>query len=99
MLLGAVFVPLLESSAIGSVASSTTAVPTDSSSWSDYHQAVRARVDAALAEYTDYPADCPARLAEAIRHSLLSPGKRLRPLLVLMAAEACGCAWEQAMPD
>jgi geranylgeranyl diphosphate synthase type II len=70
----------------------------DSAAWSDYHSAARAKVDAALAKYTDYPSDCPAQLAEAIRHSLLSPGKRLRPLLVLMAAEACGCAWERAMP-
>jgi geranylgeranyl diphosphate synthase, type II len=88
----------LESLAIGSVASSTAAVPADSITWSDYHHGVRAKVDAALAKYTEYPADCPVRLAEAIRHSLLSPGKRLRPVLVLMAAEACGCAWEQAMP-
>jgi geranylgeranyl diphosphate synthase type II len=73
-------------------------VTADSAAWSDYHHAVRAKVDAALARYTDYPADCPTRLAEAIRHSLLSPGKRLRPLLVLMAAEACGCAGEEAMP-
>jgi geranylgeranyl diphosphate synthase type II len=31
----------------------------------------------------------PERLLEAMRYSLLAPGKRLRPLLVLMAAEAC----------
>jgi geranylgeranyl diphosphate synthase type II len=73
-------------------------VTADSTVWSDYHHAAQAKVDAALARYTDYPADCPARLAEAIRHSLLSHGKRLRPLLVLMAAEACGCASEAAMP-
>ncbi len=35
--------------------------------------------------------DSPKRLADAIRYSLLAPGKRLRPLLVLWAAEAvCG---------
>ena len=32
----------------------------------------------------------PRDLREAIRYSLLAPGKRLRPLLVLLAAEACG---------
>jgi len=32
----------------------------------------------------------PAGLLEAMRYSLLAPGKRLRPLLVVMAAEACG---------
>jgi geranylgeranyl diphosphate synthase type II len=33
---------------------------------------------------------CPASLLEAMRYSLLAPGKRLRPLLVVLAAEACG---------
>ncbi len=33
-----------------------------------------------------------------MRYSLLAPGKRLRPALVLMAAEACGGAIEAAMP-
>jgi geranylgeranyl diphosphate synthase type II len=37
-------------------------------------------------------------LAEAIRHSLLGPGKRLRPTLVVMAAEACGGTCEAALP-
>jgi geranylgeranyl diphosphate synthase type II len=32
----------------------------------------------------------PASLLEAMRYSLLAPGKRLRPLLVILAAEACG---------
>jgi len=33
---------------------------------------------------------CPPALLEAMRYSVLAPGKRLRPLLVLMAAEATG---------
>jgi len=33
---------------------------------------------------------CPATLAEAMRHSLFAGGKRLRPVLVLMANEAAG---------
>lgn len=33
---------------------------------------------------------CPAQLASAIRYSVLGGGKRLRPVLCLMAAEACG---------
>lgn len=41
---------------------------------------------------------CPPRLGEAIRYSLLAPGKRLRPALVLMAAEACGGPLEAALP-
>jgi geranylgeranyl diphosphate synthase type II len=38
----------------------------------------------------------PSRLQEAIRYALLAPGKRLRPALVLWAAEACGGTWELA---
>jgi geranylgeranyl diphosphate synthase type II len=44
------------------------------------------------------PPGCPPRLAEAIRYCLLAPGKRLRPALVLWAAEACGCEIGRAMP-
>ena len=60
--------------------------------------AARRQIDAALDRYTDFSADCPAHLREAIRYSLLAPGKRLRPMLVLFAAEACGSTWEAAMP-
>ena len=38
------------------------------------------------------------RLGEAMRYSLLSGGKRLRPALVLAAAEAAGGAAEPALP-
>jgi geranylgeranyl diphosphate synthase type II len=58
----------------------------------------RERIDAALAAYTELPGDCPAELREAMRYSLLAPGKRLRPLLTLMAAEACGGEIEAALP-
>lgn len=43
-------------------------------------------------------ADCPAKLREAMAYSLLAGGKRLRPLLVLLAAEACGGSVESALP-
>lgn len=59
---------------------------------------LRPRIDAALSHYTEFGEDCPAHLAEAIRYALLGPGKRLRPQLVLMAAEACGGSAEAAMP-
>lgn len=42
--------------------------------------------------------DCPPRLQEAMAYSLLSGGKRLRPILVLLACEACGQSYEQALP-
>jgi geranylgeranyl diphosphate synthase type II len=59
---------------------------------------LRAAIDAELFRYTEFGADCPLRLQEAMRHSLLAPAKRLRPLLVLMACEACGCDHRQALP-
>jgi geranylgeranyl diphosphate synthase type II len=58
----------------------------------------RSQIEDALAGYCEFGADCPARLEEAIRYSLLAPGKRLRPLLCLMAAEACGGDAQGAMP-
>jgi len=42
--------------------------------------------------------DCPDRLRDAMRYSLLAPGKRLRPVLVLLACEACGGDPESALP-
>lgn len=63
-----------------------------------YGHEVRQRVDEALAAYARFDADCPAVLGEAIRYSLLAPGKRLRPTLVIMAAEACGGLRKAAMP-
>ncbi len=42
-------------------------------------------------------AGCPERLASAMRYSVLGGGKRLRPVLCLMAAEACGAGWSDAM--
>lgn len=53
----------------------------------------RVRFDAALARsvrsLSDVDgAETPARLADAMEHALLAPGKRLRPLLVLASAHA-----------
>ena len=59
---------------------------------------LRAEIEAQLQRYMTLDAGCPARLAEAMRYSLLSGGKRLRPSLVLMAAEAAGGARQTAMP-
>jgi geranylgeranyl diphosphate synthase, type II len=58
----------------------------------------REAVDAALAEATQFTAECPERLREAICYSLLAPGKRLRPQLVLMACEVCGGDYRDALP-
>jgi geranylgeranyl diphosphate synthase type II len=56
------------------------------------------RVDAALESYSRSSEGCPAPLAEAMRYALLAPGKRLRPTMVLLAAEACGGDIGAAMP-
>jgi len=42
--------------------------------------------------------NCPPRLREAMRYSVFAGGKRLRPLLVLLANEACLGAADAAMP-
>jgi geranylgeranyl diphosphate synthase type II len=56
------------------------------------------RVDDYLPRALGLAADCPVRLQEAMAYSLLAPGKRLRPLLVLLACEAAGGADEAALP-
>ncbi|HMC63429.1 MAG TPA: farnesyl diphosphate synthase [Gemmataceae bacterium] len=50
----------------------------------------RASVDSRLRALLRPSAGMPASLVEAMRYSLLAPGKRLRPLLVILAAEATG---------
>lgn len=60
----------------------------------DQLKAVEQRLDA----YTARSPGCPARLSKAIRYSVLSPGKRLRPLLALVACQAVGGQWESALP-
>lgn len=57
-----------------------------------------ARINDKLAETIQFDAGCPEMLREAIDYSLLAPGKRLRPILVLLAAEACGSDIEPAFP-
>lgn len=60
---------------------------------------LRQRVDAALAERMDrLPPGVPATLREAMSYSLLAPGKRLRPSLVVLACVACGGDESRAMP-
>ncbi len=59
---------------------------------------LREQIDAALAERVRPVDGCPYELGEAIRYSLLAPGKRLRPMLVWMATEACGGSPEAGLP-
>jgi geranylgeranyl diphosphate synthase type II len=69
----------------------------------EFLKEARRRVDEALSAYLPEPAGdlaeaCPPRLTEAMRYSLLGGGKRLRPILALMAAEACGADPDSALP-
>ncbi len=64
----------------------------------EYSRKLRSQIDQALDRYVECDVDCPQSLRAAMRHSLLGPGKRLRPLLVLMAAEACGSEHQGALP-
>jgi geranylgeranyl diphosphate synthase type II len=57
---------------------------------------VREFVEPLLEQALDLSDEASPRLVAAMRHSLLAPGKRLRPALVLWAAEACGGSWAAA---
>jgi geranylgeranyl pyrophosphate synthase len=48
----------------------------------------RARVDRALDAWLPRPPACPVLLSDAMRYSVMAGGKRLRPILVLAAADA-----------
>jgi geranylgeranyl diphosphate synthase type II len=59
----------------------------------------RLLINRQLAEYIDrLGSDCPDRLREAMAYSLLAGGKRLRPLLTLLACEAAGGNPQAALP-
>jgi geranylgeranyl diphosphate synthase type II len=64
----------------------------------DYMKSRQALVDDYLRTQFRPGEGCPAALAEAMRYSLLAPGKRLRPLLVVMANEAAGGKDHPALP-
>jgi geranylgeranyl diphosphate synthase type II len=64
----------------------------------DYLLARRTEIDARLDAALRPTEGLPAELLDAMRYSLLAPGKRLRPLLVLLAAEACAVAAADPWP-
>jgi geranylgeranyl diphosphate synthase, type II len=55
--------------------------------FSEYLVTRRAQVDESLARFLPRPPECPPPLYDAMRYSLEAGGKRLRPILVLAAAE------------
>lgn len=65
---------------------------------SDLLSSYREDADEQLAQACQFTTGCPERLANAIGYSLLAPGKRLRPALVMMSAEACGGTRTDASP-
>jgi geranylgeranyl diphosphate synthase type II len=64
----------------------------------EYRARLGPQIEAALGAVASLPEGCPGRLRDAIRYALLGGGKRLRPMLVLLAAEACGGTPDAAMP-
>jgi geranylgeranyl diphosphate synthase type II len=67
-------------------------------SWSTWKTQVEAALTKYLSAEGGLGGECPQRLREAMSYSLLAGGKRLRPVLVLMACEACGGDSEAALP-
>ncbi|MBC7816326.1 MAG: polyprenyl synthetase family protein, partial [Planctomycetaceae bacterium] len=67
-------------------------------SWAAWKTQVDAALAKCLSEESGLGGECPPRLREAMSYSLLAGGKRLRPVLVLMACEACGGDTEAALP-
>jgi geranylgeranyl diphosphate synthase type II len=79
----------------------STSIETSPSS--DYFDHMRRRIEAALSNYLPEVNEkssigCPNRLASAMRYCTLGGGKRLRAILCLMAADACGAKHGIAMP-
>jgi geranylgeranyl diphosphate synthase type II len=59
----------------------------------------RRRIEAALRQWlARITGEAPPALAEAMGYSLFAPGKRLRPLLTVLASEAVGGTREAALP-
>ncbi|MEC8474281.1 MAG: farnesyl diphosphate synthase, partial [Planctomycetota bacterium] len=66
----------------------------DSTGFSDFQPVI----ESALVSACEFGEGCPTLLSDAMRYALLAPGKRLRPALVLMAAEACEGVIEDSIP-
>jgi geranylgeranyl diphosphate synthase type II len=63
-----------------------------------YLKARSALVDRALNQFLPRAGAKPGTLHKAMRYSLFAGGKRLRPVLTLASAEACGGNVEEALP-
>ncbi len=81
----------------------TTSTPVATARLAEFLEEARHRVEDALARYLPDSGDdlgvlCPSQLGQSMSYSLLAGGKRLRPVLCLMAAEACGGEVDSALP-
>ncbi len=63
-----------------------------------YLKARQKTIDRALDRYLPKANAKPPTIHQAMRYSLFAGGKRLRPILCLAAAEACGGKIENALP-
>src|SRR5437667_403887 len=63
-----------------------------------YLRSGQKEIDRALDRYLPKPKTKPTTLHRAMRYSLFAGGKRLRPILCLAAAEACGGKISNALP-
>ena len=64
-----------------------------------YLSAHRKTVDSAIGKFLPAARVRPSTVHEAMRYSMFAGGKRLRPILTLAAAEACGGEIEPALPS
>jgi len=62
-----------------------------------YLAARAAKVDAAMDQFLPKAKERPATIHEAMRYAVFAGGKRLRPVLCIAAAEACGGKISQAL--
>jgi geranylgeranyl diphosphate synthase type II len=65
---------------------------------SAYLKSTQRSVDAALKVYLPPANTKPATIHQAMRYSIFAGGKRLRPILCIAAAEACGGRLDNALP-
>ncbi|VTS02135.1 polyprenyl synthetase family protein [Tuwongella immobilis] len=66
--------------------------------WQERWKFIQEQVDHHLNAELVARMDAPSAIREAMHYSLLAPGKRLRPLLAILACEAAGGTIEQALP-
>lgn len=64
----------------------------------DFLEQVRQLIDADLDRRLTPPSEDPGRLIAAMHYAATGPGKRLRPAVLIAAAEACGAPRERALP-